>query len=90
MYTLVRHSGSATGHHEFYKAVEEVSFEGRRIENAIKKRGGLVFSDYKEARDRAEKENYQPGNEGIIPKVPGTFSNFKVEGLALYVPPKEK
>lgn len=88
-YTLVQHSGYGYGGKEtFKKAVEVMHLDGPRDVALVSKYGGLIYNTYAEAR-RAEE--YLNGIDGKRPflSVPGTFlAPVKIDGLALYVPPK--
>ena len=86
-YTLVQHSGFVVGGKlSFENAVELrslYSFEARQVEEA----GGLLFETYSEASEAELRENYPPEVPGLIPRVSGGFSNKKVQGQAIYIPP---
>jgi hypothetical protein len=87
LYTLVQHS--AAGYKDdprFAKAVEEAMVDSQRTEDAIRKRGGLLLSNYGTAHDRAEAENYPPEVTGLIPQAKGVFADYEVGGLKLYIP----
>lgn len=87
LYTLVQHSGY--GYDEkpgFKQAVEERTIENKRTYNAIKRRGGLLLVGYSDAYGKAEEENYPSNIKGIYPRAKGSFSDYKVDGLRLYIP----
>jgi hypothetical protein len=85
-YTLVKHSGSYTGHTEFDHAVEETMVTHKRTVATIQRLGGLLLDDYAAATDRAMAENYPDGAEGLIPHVRGKFASVSVNGQRLYIP----
>lgn len=86
-YTLVRHSGFDTDHHEFAWAVEPAALRGNRMEIEILAANGFIGT-YTEAEDKAEDENYPATTKGLIPHVRGDFSTtIKLDGRPLYIVP---
>lgn len=88
LYTLVQHSGwTVTKHAEFAQAVE-LTHVNKALADKIHAAGGLVFDDYGLVADAEERENYQPDNRSLIPRVPGVFHpTLEVEGRSVYIPP---
>jgi hypothetical protein len=86
-YTLVQHSAGVAGHSMFQQAVELRSITEKQAK-AVLKAGGVVFETYNEALDAEEANNYPPDLAGLVPKAPGTFSEFKVYGSPVYLPAK--
>lgn len=88
-YTLVQHSAFAfKGDESFRHAVEEAPIDGDKGLRAVVRSGGLLFPEYKDARDEAYRVNYPGGTEGLIPQAPGTFDG-DLDGQAIYVPPNK-
>jgi len=89
IFTLVRHSAwSVKQDPQFEHAVEESMIDSRLI-TSILKAGGLIFTSYAEASDRAEMENYPNNHEGhwLIPRVRGTFKIVgRKEPIDVYIP----
>jgi hypothetical protein len=86
-YTIVRHSGTTTGHTEFKQGLEEVALHRQSQVDKVKQLGGILFDTYSEARDWAMKEQYPEDYSGLIPKAPGSFTrSFTVHDLPLYLP----
>jgi len=86
-YTIVQHSGYAYGLKSDFKHGLEAKVIGSKPQlEDITKHGGLIFPTFQEAEDYAHKEMYPAGHEGWLPKAPGTFSDYKRAGLALYIP----
>lgn len=88
-YVIVQHSGFG------YKAdpAFERALETRRVntvaeEKLVEMAGGVMIDGYVEAEDYCDNAMYEEGSVGIIPRVKGTFSAARVDGLAIYVPPK--
>lgn len=88
-YTLVQHSGFGYGENpEFEQAVEMRSITKKQIEK-VKRKDGLIFESYGDASDAADSENYPDDVAGLIPKVNGTFINWEIDGLRLYIPKRD-
>ena len=89
MRTLVQHSGYGYGNKpQFQRAVETREVRTKREQDAVLRAGGVLFETYSEAENAAEKENYPPDVEGIVPSVRGSFSSTKLDQLAIYIPKK--
>jgi hypothetical protein len=86
-WTLVQHSGFVvTAHEDFRNAVETRSITAAQAER-VRAAGGLVFTDYFNATEAEEAENYPPGTLGLIPQVKGAFSvTLQIDGMPVYVP----
>ena len=84
-YTLVRHSGYAiAGNPRFEQAVELCEIDHPQAYR-VRAAGGVVFDTY-EAAKAAEVAANHPANVGDIrPKVPGYFSNLRIQGAEIYV-----
>ncbi len=88
-WTIVQHSGYAYGEKQGFKAgLEEAAVSRKDVMTRIEREGGLLFDDYKTARDYATAEMFPDDHEGIYPKAPGTFSKFSLDGQRLYLPAK--
>ena len=81
-YTLVAHSGLPM-------AVEMRFLQNKSELRRVNRAGGVVFTDYKEATEAEEAENYPPEVLGIHPRVRGHFVKEVVQGLQIYIPKKE-
>lgn len=89
-WTLVQHSAWAyAGNPQFENAVEEVHVQGPAAEAKILRAGGIVYTDYMVASERAYEENYPPDVWGLCPGAKGTFARTKIDGQRVYIPPSE-
>lgn len=87
-YILVQHTGyTQTQHAEFAHAVELRSVT-QAVAKKVEAAGGLVFTSYTEAVDAEERENYQPDNQGLVPRAPGVFVHVAGIGEPVYIPAK--
>ena len=50
--------------------------------------GGVLYEEYIQAEDAAENENWPGSYAGVIPVVQGEFSEKRIDGLHIYIPPK--
>lgn len=88
VYTIVQHSAYGYGHdRQFAKGLETRKVDKNQVA-LILRNGGLVFPSYQAAEKYAEQEMYPPGTEGLIPCAPGTFFDFYVDDLPVYIPKK--
>ncbi len=85
-YTVVKHSGTLTGHDEFEHGLESRAVATKRQREQVERTGGRVFDTYGEAEAFAEAESYPAGHEGLVPAAPGTFSTMVLGGMPVYVP----
>lgn len=87
LYTIVQHSGAGYGYKpEFEQGLEIREVTDGRFQNKIRTLGGKLFATWSEADDYVDSESYQPGNESLIPNAPGTFVDYEVDELKLYIP----
>lgn len=86
-HAIVQHSGYGYGNKsEFQKAVEHRTVSAREAQQ-VKKVGGVLFDDWAEADSFCDRANYPDSSyAGLIPNARGTFSEHKVDGLAIYIP----
>jgi hypothetical protein len=89
-YVIVQHSGYGyNGNPQFKQAVEVRVIgtvgEQRRVETV----GGILFDEYMEAENFAEKANYPADNLSIMPEAKGTFSDLLIDGLRIYIPVRD-
>lgn len=91
-YTLVQHSGyGVAGDPHFRHAVEEHLVSTAAEREKVQKVGGLLFPDYAAAAEAMMRVNYPPGFDGhLVPHVNGTFSDLRLDGLAIYVPTEDE
>lgn len=85
-WTVVQHSGFGYGNKPgFEKALETRQLDTEADQQLVLKVGGKLFDSYTEATE------YEENNvgEGMLPQAPGTFSEEKVDGLRIYIPPTE-
>lgn len=84
-YTVVQHSGYGYGNKEEWEHGLETRFVEKKSEIArIERAGGLLFDSYSEAEKFAEEAMWI--DDTMEPKAQGTFSNLKIDDLAIYVP----
>ena len=89
-HTVVQHSGFGYGHnYQFQRAIEERAINTVAELRLVQKEKGVVFESYVAASLFCDSENYPPGVKGILPRVPGTFSTRKIDGLRIYRPGRE-
>ncbi len=89
MYTLVRHSGFGyAGDRTFEKAVESRTVRTKAEQALVTKEGGVLYEEYIQAEDAGADENYPGAYRGMIPVAQGTFSEKRIDGLHIYIPPK--
>lgn len=89
-WTLVQHSGYGYANKPgFEHGLETRMIETKTQRKQIVKLGGVIFATYGQAEDAAETFMYPDGVEGMYPKAQGTFADFKVDGLRLYLPVRE-
>ena len=89
-YTVVQHS--AYGYKKdgrFSRGLEPTMLHDAEDKKLVERVGGLVFPTYGEADDFCMKAMYPVGAQGLIPQAKGTFSESKVNGLAVYVPVRQ-
>lgn len=86
-WTVVQHSGHRKP--GFGKGLEEAQITRKGQAEKITAAGGLVFDDYKSASRFCDNEQYQPDNQGLYPRAPGSFSTIEIDGRALYIPVKQ-
>lgn len=86
-WTVVQHSAWAANRDPQFKHALESASISAEVAEKVTEAGGLVFDDYTEAEDYAEREQYPPQVTGLIGHAPGTFASMQVGGRALYVPP---
>ena len=87
-FTLVQHSAALRGDPCFTAAVELAHLHNQTEVDRVKKAGGVVYNSYKDATDAEYYENYPPEVGGLIARVRGTFSKYKLDGSKIYVPAK--
>lgn len=89
-YTLVQHSAYGYGSDpQFRRGVETRQLKTKADLDRVKKLGGVVLDNYTAADTRADEEMYPPGCDTFLtPVAEGTFSDFKIDGLAVYIPKK--
>ena len=87
-WTLVQHSGYGRGgKYEFKKAVEVCHVGTAAKARRIEAEGGVIYDDYRTASEAEYAENYPETNPNfLIPRVEGSFSKKKHDGLRIYVP----
>ena len=88
-YAVVQHSGYGyRGHPEWQRGLETRRVPSRAVADKVTGLGGVI-KPYTEAEDWAQAEMYPP-HTGMIPAAPGSFSDYQVDGLALYLPLPKK
>ena len=87
LYTIVQHSGFCYGKNEIFKqGLEQKAISNPQQIKKVLSIGGRIFDNYKDANSYEENESY-PGNYGgMAPIAPGTFSDFKIDGMPVYIP----
>lgn len=89
LWTVVQHSGYGyAGKEGFARAVETRSVRTLTEKRLVESAGGLLFGTYVEASNFADNANY-PEDAGLYPRVRGSFSEKKVDGLRVYIPVRE-
>lgn len=86
-YTVVQHSAAGyKGDQTFAKGLESRPLETTDQVRAVLTMGGVVFGTYSCAEKYAQREMYPPEVSGMVPRAPGQFSTYTVDGLYLYKP----
>ena len=86
-YTLVQHSGYGYAEKPgFAKGLEVRSLSTRAEANLVARVNGMIFMDYADAEDAAMELMYPLDYNGIYPAFKGTFSDKKIDGLAIAIP----
>lgn len=86
-YTIVQHSAwGYRGDPGFKQGLETREITSRSEKNIVERVGGMVFEDYSKAEDTALELSYPPANTGLYPTFQGSFSNKKIDGLAIAIP----
>jgi hypothetical protein len=88
VYAIVQHSGVSTGHAEFEQGLEVAEVTGAQARK-VEKVGGIVFGDYVQADDFAERAMFPEGYDGFVPHARGTFSDLEIDGRRVYIPVRE-
>lgn len=89
LWAAVQHSGFAYGDHlEFEQGLESYRVNTTGEYNRVIRAGGQLFTDYTEAEDYCDKEQYpEPIKDfDLTPHAPGTFSRDRLNGLRIYIP----
>ncbi|WP_188187537.1 hypothetical protein [Nonomuraea sp. SYSU D8015] len=90
MWTLVQHSAYGWDRKEgFRHMVETRSVLDRVQQREIERLGGLLFESYTDADEAEYRENYPEGADLLAGKVRGTFAEYNLDGLKLYIPAKD-
>jgi len=88
-YTLVQHTGYVVGRKPEFKRAVEMRSVSANAADRVRAAGGVVFDSYAAASEGEEAANYPPEVLWLIPCCRGTFAMSEVDGLKVYVPPKE-
>ena len=93
LFTVVQHSGCGYGgDYTFRRGLEVRNVDNAKDRNAVQKAGGLLFDTWGKADNYCDEEMYRDVPEGafvLVPRAPGTFAAAEVDGLRVYVPPRE-
>lgn len=89
-WTVVQHSGYGYGGHPgFAKAIETRQLDNLADQTKVLRAGGLLFNTWQEADAYETKVNCGGDDKGLpYPEAPGTFSDFEIDGLRIYLPPR--
>jgi hypothetical protein len=86
-WTVVQHSGFGyKGNPQFERAVEVRQIHNQGELRLVERVGGMILDSYMEAEAFAERANYTPSNNSIIPNARGTFSKLMLDDLRIYIP----
>lgn len=86
-HTVVQHSAAGyKGDPTFAKGLETRCLESMDQVREVLEMGGVVFGMYSCAEKYAQREMFPPEVTGMVPRAPGQFSPYKVDGLCLYKP----
>ncbi len=86
-YAIVQHSGFGYGGNpQFEQGLEVRSVTRKADQTKVEKLGGKLFDNYVQADEYADAEPYPAHYGGLIPKAPGRFADFEVDGLRVYLP----
>lgn len=89
-WTVVQHSAAGYRYDpQFEQGLESRQLQNKNEMNQVEKAGGLIFDNYNDAEDFAEKACYPEGYMGLIPQARGTFSLTMIDGLRVYIPVRE-
>ena len=87
LYTIVQHSGFFFGgKEEFKQGLEIKPVSNPQQVKKIVSIGGRIFDNYRDADSYEEHESYPKNYEGLVPAAPGTFSDFKLDVMPVYIP----
>jgi hypothetical protein len=82
--TLIQHSGFTHGGDPRFEHAVESCLLSPKEEKQVQAAGGLLL-EIAQVYDREHDENYPPDVNGLIPKVPGSFSKKTVKGSPIYL-----
>ncbi len=86
-WTLVQHSAAAfRDDPRFKKGLEVVQVTDVATITRIRNNSGLLFGNRHEAAAFEVEECYPKGYKGLVPKAPGRFSYYRIDGQRVYVP----
>lgn len=89
-YTVVQHSAAGyNGDPTFSRGLEPRALSTAAEVKRVEKAGGIVFPDYVDADNAADRFMYPDKTTDMIPNVAGTFSDVTVDGLKVYVPVRQ-
>jgi len=89
-WTIVQHSAFGyKGNLGFEKGLETRQVKTQAEQITVVKAGGLLFETYDKAEAYSEEEPYkgQTVVHALLPYAQGTFSEHKIDGLRIYLPP---
>jgi hypothetical protein len=90
LYAIVQHSAFGYADDgQFVAGLEIRGVDTEKEKNLVRKVGGKLFAHYGDADDYTMDEMYHEDNPSLIPDAKGTFSEKKIDGLAIYIPAKE-
>jgi hypothetical protein len=87
-YTVVQHSAFGYNEDERFKnGLEPRALRTKTEVKRVDSVGGIIFDDYASADNYAMQEMYaNQDNNSIIPAASGSFSDKKIDDLAIYRP----